>query len=115
MDEWKIKSVLEELGLKDILVECLLNFEATVENYPSEEIPGLGDICTKWIDCLGVELGKPDDRKGLLTCQEGISDNPRILAKVLHEKICSYGITSFESAAMVCDYMSAALKKLRGE
>ena len=36
----KIQAALEKTGLQHILVECLLDFEATVETYPDKEIAG---------------------------------------------------------------------------
>ena len=115
IDERKIRSVLEVLGLNNVLVESLLNFEATVKNFPDEEIPGLGDICVKWINSLGEESGRSADGKRIGICMGCMSDNPRALTRALHEKICSYGKPSFESAAMVCDYMDKVLNRIKGE
>ena len=45
----KIQAELEKIGLKHILVECLLDFEATVETYPDKEIAGFARRCEIWL------------------------------------------------------------------
>lgn len=45
----KIQAALEKTGLQHILVECLLDFEATVETYPDKEIAGFARRCETWL------------------------------------------------------------------
>ena len=76
----KIQAALEKTGLQHILVECLLDFEATVETYPDKEIAGFAR-----------------------RCRECGSDNPKKIARAMYEKVCGHGMTSFEAAEAVCN------------
>ena len=59
----KIQAALEKTGLQHILVECLLDFEATVETYPDKEIAGFARRCetwllTSWLRRYGAKIGR---------------------------------------------------------
>ena len=115
VDERIICTALERLGLENILVESLLNFEATVEKFPDEEVPGLADACVNWMDSLFTDIGEIAEEKGLNGHKGYRSENPRILAKAMHKQLCSSGRTAFQSANLVCEYISDVLNKLRGD
>ena len=96
----KIQAELEKIGLKHILVEYLLDFEATVETYPDKEIVGFARRCEVWL----VHRGSDDMTQKLVEgCRECGSDNPKKLAKAMYEKVCGRGMTSFEAAEVVCN------------
>lgn len=96
----KIQAALEKTGLRHILVECLLDFEATVETYPDKEIAGFARRCETWL----LNRGSDDTAQKLAeSCRECGSDNPKKIARAMYEKVCGHGMTSFEAAEAVCN------------
>ena len=51
LDETTIKSALEALGLSEVLVEKLLNFDAYVESLPNNPVEDFTQKCDNWIRC----------------------------------------------------------------
>ena len=96
----KIQAALEKTGLQHILVECLLDFEATVETYPDKEIAGFARRCEIWL----LHRGSDDTAQKLAeSCRECGSDNPKKIARAMYEKVCGHGMISFEAAEVVCN------------
>lgn len=116
ISEEEIKTALEKLGLEDIQVECLLNFDEYVQSLPDEELPGLVDACLDWIRHYGIGGGDYSTEACMRDgCEECESDNPRIIAKAMYGKICGYSKTSFQSAAMVHDCLTEAMGDIKNE
>lgn len=116
ISEQEIKEALEKIGLEDVKVECLLNFDEYVESLPDEVVPGLADACLDWIRCYGIGGGDYSTESCMRDgCEECESDNPRVIAKAMYGKICGYCKTSFQSAAMVHDCLSEAMTEIKSE
>ncbi len=116
ISEQEIKEALEKIGLEDVQVECLLNFDEYVESLPDEVVPGLADACLDWIRCYGIGGGDYSTESCMRDgCEECESDNPRVIAKAMYGKICGYCKTSFQSAAMVHDCLSEVMTEIKSE
>lgn len=116
INEQDIKDALEKLGLEDVQVECLLNFDEFVESLPDEDMSGLADACLDWIRHYGIGGGDYSTeccmRNG---CEDCKSDNPRVIAKAMYGQICGYCKTSFQSAALVHDCLTEAMEEIKNE
>lgn len=116
MDEEKIKEALEKIGLEDVQVECLLNFDEYIECLPDEDMPGLADACLDWIRHYGIGGGDYSTESCMRTgCEECESNNPRVIAKSMYGEICGYCKTSFQSASIVHDCLSEAIEEIKSE
>lgn len=114
--EEKIKEALEKIGLEDVQVECLLNFNEYVESLPDKVLPGLTNICLSWIRNYGTSGGDYSTVSRMWDGCEGCeSDNPRVIAKAMYGKICGYCKTSFHSASIVHDCLTEAMEDIKSE
>ncbi len=102
IDEDVITKALEAVGLTEIQVERLLNFEAVVAGLPDKEIDRLNEICVRWAYDYGLGGGEHSTEEKLrAACDECKSNNPRVIAKAMYEKIAGHSHTSFEASGIV--------------
>ncbi len=112
LDDDKIKSALGALGLSEIVVEKLLNFDAYVESLPNNPIEDFTQKCDNWIRCWGNGGGDLSTETDLReACEADKSNNPRVLARALYESIVNYTRTSFEASSMVATIINECLNE----
>lgn len=116
ISEQNIKEVLEKIGLEDVQVECLLNFDAYVESLPDKDMPGLADACLDWIRHYGIGGGDYSTENCMrMGCEGCESDNPRVIANAMYGQICGYCKTSFQSAGIVHDCLTEAMQEIKSK
>ncbi len=112
LDETTIKSALEALGLSEVLVEKLLNFDAYVESLPNNPVEDFTQKCDNWIRCWGNGGGDLSTETVLRdACKADKSNNPRVLARALYEAIADYTKRSFEASSMVATIINECLNE----
>lgn len=112
LDDEKIKSALEALGLSEVLVEKLLNFDAYVESLPNGPIENFALRCDDWIRCRGNGGGDLSTETVLRdACKADKSNNPRVLARTLYESVVDYTRTSFTASTMVATIINECLNE----
>ncbi len=112
LDETTIKSALEALGLSEVLVEKLLNFDAYVESLPNNPVEDFTLKCDDWIRCWGNGGGDLSTETVLRdACKADKSNNPRVLARALYEAIADYTKRSFEASSMVATIINECLNE----
>ena len=106
LDDDKIKSALEALGLSEILVD------AYVDSLPNDPIENFTQRCDDWIRCWGNGGGDLSTETVLReACKVDKSNNPRVLARALYESIVDYTKTSFDAASMVSTVINECLNE----
>lgn len=112
LDDNKIKSALEALGLSEVLIEKLLNFDAYVESLPNGPIENFALRCDDWIRCWGNGGGDLSTEAVLReACKADKSNNPRVLARTLYESIVNYTKTSLDASSMVATIINECLNE----
>lgn len=116
VDEKKIKDALKKIGLEQVVVETLLNFDAYVESLPDKAIDGFTEACDNWARHYGMGGGDMSTETRIRQiCEEDSSDNPQVLARAFYDAVADSVKTSFITAKLVAECIDTAFEETEAE
>lgn len=116
VDEKKIKDALKKIGLEQVVVETLLNFDAYVESLPNKAIDGFTEACDNWARHYGMGGGDMSTETRIRQiCEEDSSDNPQVLARAFYDAVADSVKTSFITAKLVAECIDTAFEETEAE
>ena len=112
IDDEKIAAALAAVGLSQVQVEKLLNFDAFVEELPNNAIEGFTERCDDWIRYWISGGGDNSTGEALRdVCANDKSNNPQVLARALYDSIAGFTRKGFEAAGLVSNFILECLNE----
>ena len=112
IDGEKITAALAAVGLSQVQVEKLLNFDAFVDGLPNNAIEGFAEGCDDWIRYWISGGGDNSTGEALRrVCSVDKSNNPQVLARALYDSIAGFTRKGFEASGLVSNIILECLNE----
>jgi hypothetical protein len=106
-DTKKLKAQLESLGISNIIIKTLPQYDDWLSSLPSESVPGLKDACLAWIRYWGIGGGDSSTETCIADAITALkSDKPKELADAIYKSIADYTKTPFEAAGLTMELLN---------
>lgn len=108
----EITAALQAVGLSQVQVEKLLNFDAFVEGLPNNAIEGFTERCDDRIRCWISGGGDNSTGNALRdVCANDKSSNPQVLARALYDSIVGFTRRGFEASGLISNFILECLNE----
>ncbi len=108
--EEEVIKLLERIGFSEVRIEKILNFEAMVDELPDSDVEGFNGACLDNIRYFGMGGGDASTEENMrIACEDTGSNNPRVLARAMYERIAGHCKTEFEAGKIVYECIKDAL------